>query len=94
MGATLVCFASQGEICLPYVGYFKRFFSRASTFFKFSATGRFSGIVPPSSWMVLRTLRTLRTRTDADHFVEKNEMVRNRMAALRAGFAGFGDGGS
>lgn len=33
-------------------------------------------------------------RTDADHFVEKNEMVGNRMAALRAGFAGFGDGGT
>jgi hypothetical protein len=29
----------------------------------------------------------LRTRTDADHFVEKNEMVGNRMAALRAGDA-------
>ena len=36
----------------------------------------------------------LRPRTDADHFVEKNEMVGNRMAALRAGFAGFGDGGA
>ena len=29
----------------------------------------------------------MRTRTDADHFVEKNEMVGNRMAALRAGDA-------
>jgi hypothetical protein len=36
----------------------------------------------------------LRTRTDADHFVEKNEMVGNRMAALCAGFPGFGDGGA